>query len=134
MRSLPRFSVENPILANLLMMALIVGGGFSALTLVREMFPESRPNQILITTAYPGASPAEVEEGITLKIEEAIKDVEGVEEIEATITEGSSRILVELESGFDDIEQALRDVENAVDSIPREDFPEDALFLDFGNV
>ena len=127
MTSLPRFSVENPILANLLTMALVVGGGYSALTLVREMFPESRPNQIMITTAYPGASPAEVEQGIALKIEEAIKDVEGVEKIEATITEGSSRILIELESGFDDIEQALRDVENAVDSIPREDFPEDAL-------
>lgn len=127
MTSLPRFSVENPILANLLMMALIVGGTYSGLTLVREMFPESRPNQIMVTTSYPGASPAEVEEGITLKIEEAIKDVDGVEKVEATITEGSSRIMVELESGFDDIEQALRDVENAVDSIPREDFPEEAL-------
>ena len=59
MTSLPRFSVNNPVLVNLAMMAVIIGGVFSYLTLIREMFPESRPDRILIMTPYPGATPAE---------------------------------------------------------------------------
>jgi HAE1 family hydrophobic/amphiphilic exporter-1 len=125
--SLPRFSVNNPVLVNLAMMAVLIGGVFSYLTLIREMFPESRPDRILIVTPYPGATPAEVEKGITRKIEEQIKDVEGIEKIESSISEGSSRIYVELRSDFDDMDQALRDIENAVDAIPRDDFPEEAL-------
>ncbi len=127
MTSLPRFSVNNPVLINLFMMTILVGGVYGGLTLVREMFPESRPNQILITTAYPGATPAEVEKGITLKIEEQIKNIEGVETVRSVISEGLSMILVEMESGFEAMDRAVNDVESAIDSIPSEDFPEDAL-------
>ncbi len=127
MTSLPQFSVDNRVLVNLFMVTILVGGVYSGLTLVREMFPESRPNRILITTAYPGATPAEVEKGITLKLEEQIKDIEGVEKIRSIITEGSSVIVVELRSGFDKIDRAVNDVESAIDAIPPEDFPEEAL-------
>lgn len=127
MTSLPRFSVENPILVNLAMMALLVAGAFSGLTLVREMFPESRPNRVLVTTQYPGATPAETEKGITLKIEEKIKDVDGVESLFSKINEGSSTIVAELESGFDDVDQAVTDIKSAIDTIPSEDFPAEAL-------
>ncbi|RJP30822.1 MAG: efflux RND transporter permease subunit [Phycisphaerales bacterium] len=126
MTSLPRLSVRNRVVVNLLMWGVLAGGGYSALTLVREMFPESRPNLVLITTPYPGATPSEVEKGITLKIEEQIKDVEHVEKIESTIREGLSTIVVELESGFDDINQVVDDVKARIDSIPREDFPREA--------
>ncbi len=126
MKSLPRLSVGNPVVVNLLMWGILAGGAYSAMTLVREMFPESRPNLVLITTPYPGATPSEVEKGITLKIEEQIKDVEHVEKIESTIREGLSTIAVELESGFDDINQVVDDVKAEIDAIPRDDFPEEA--------
>ena len=127
MTSLPRFSVHNPVLVNIAMMALLVGGVATGLTLTREMFPEFSPNRIVITTPYPGASPSEVEKGITLKIEEAIKSIEGIEKIESLITEGRSTITAKMRSGFDEIDQAVDDVKAAVDSIPRDDFPEEAL-------
>jgi len=127
MTSLPRFSVHNPVLVNLFMMAVLVGGVYSGLTLVREMFPDSTPNRVSITTSYPGATPAEVEKGITLKIEEKIKDVDGVDEILSTITEGRSGIMVKLESGFDAVDQAVNDIKAAIDTIPEADFPEEAL-------
>ncbi len=126
MTFLPHFSVRNPILVNLVMVMVFVGGAYSGLTIVREMFPESRPNRVLIATGYPGATPLEVEKGITIKIEEKVKDVAGVENLLSTITEGNSRILVELESGFNDIDQAVNDVKAAVDLILPEDFPEEA--------
>ncbi len=127
MTSLPRFSVANPVVVNLAMVTILVGGAFAALTLVREMFPESRPNRVMISTEYPGASPTEVEKGITLKIEEKIKDVDRVEKIESTVTEGRSTILVEMESGFEDIDQAVNDIKAAIDTIDTADFPEEAL-------
>ena len=127
MTSIPRFSVNNPVLVNLFMATLLIGGTYSGLTLVREMFPESRPNRIIITTLYPGATPAEVEKGITLTIEEQIKEIQGVEKITSSITEGRSVISVELRSGFDAVDQAVNDVKAAVDSIPPEDFPAEAL-------
>lgn len=127
MKSLPRFSVENPVIVNLVMFAILLGGLWSGLTLIREMFPESRPDRITINTAYPGATPQEIEKGITLKIEEAIKDIDGIDKIVSTVNEGSSTVIAELRTDFDDIDEALREVKNAVDSIPREDFPEEAL-------
>ncbi len=126
MRSLPKLSVQNPILVNLLMYAIIVGGAYSAFTLVREMFPEIRPKQVMISTPYPGASPAEVEKGITIKIEEQIKNIQGIETIESTIREGVSVIMAKLYNDFDDVDRVVTDIKNAVDSIPRDDFPQEA--------
>lgn len=127
MTSLPRFSVNNPVLVNLLMVSTLVGGVYCGLTMVRELFPESRPNRIMITTSYPGATPSEVEKGITLKIEEKVKNVDGVEKMLSTINEGSSMILIEMESGFENIDQAVNDVKAAIDSIDQDDFPEESL-------
>ena len=126
MTSIPRFSVENPVLVGVLMMAILVGGVFGGLTLVREMFPESRPKQVLISTTYPGATPAEVEKGISLRLEEAIKDVEHIDRIETQVMEGLSAIIVEMTSDVKDIDQAVNDFKAAVDAIPRDELPEEA--------
>ncbi len=127
MKFASRWSVDNPLLVNLFTLTLLVGGAYAGLRMIREMFPEARPDRILIVTPYPGATPSEIEKGITRKIEEQIKDVDGVETIESAVSEGMSRIFVELESGYADIQKAVRDIENAIDSIPQEDFPEEAL-------
>jgi len=126
MRSLPRFSVENPVLVNMLMFAILIGGTYCGLTLVREMFPESRPTQVVITTPYPGATPLEVEKGITLKIEEAIKDLEDIEKIESQIIEGLSAVFITMTSEAKDIDQVVNDFKAAVDAIPRDELPEEA--------
>ncbi len=125
MTSLPKFSVENPVLVGVLMTTILVGGVYSGLTLVREMFPESRPSQVAITTAYPGAAPEEVEKGVSLKIEEAIKDVEDIEKIETQITEGMSTVRVTMISAAKDIDLVVNDFKAAVDAIPRDELPDD---------
>ena len=126
MTSLPRFSVNNPVLVNLGMFGLIVAGIYSTLTLVREMFPESSPDQVQVRTLYPGASPAEVEKGISTKIEEVIKDVDGVEEMRTTNGEGVSSISAVLYNDVDDVDQVVTDIKAAIDTIPRDEFPEEA--------
>lgn len=126
MTSLPSFSVRNPVLVNLVMISLIVGGIYCAFTLVREMFPESNPDRVMITTLYPGATPAEIEKGISSKIEEVIKDIEDIEELRTTNAEGVSMISAVLYNDVEDIDQSVIDVKTAIDTIPRDEFPEDA--------
>lgn len=124
--SLSRFSVQNPVIVNLLMVATIVAGVASGVTLVREMFPETTPNQVRVRTLYPGATPVEVENGISAKIEEVIKDVDGVEEIRTTDSEGVSLVIAMLYNDVEDVDQVVTDVKAAIDTIPRDEFPEEA--------
>lgn len=126
MTSLPRFSVNNPVIVNLLMVAVTVAGVYASVVMVREMFPETTPNQVRVTTIYPGATPSEVEKGISSKIEEIIKDVDGVEELQTTNSEGISSIAAVLYSDVDDVDQVVTDIKSAIDTIPRDEFPEDA--------
>ncbi|MBN1343166.1 MAG: efflux RND transporter permease subunit [Phycisphaerae bacterium] len=124
MRSLLKFSVDNPVLINLLMIGLIGLGIYSSLVITREMFPEFRPNEIQIATVYPGATPTEIEKGITIKIEEEVREIDGVDTYESQIVEGISTVRVELLESVEDISVALNDVKGAVDAI--QDLPEDA--------
>lgn len=126
MTSLPKFSVDNPVLVGVLMTTILVGGVFSALTLVRELFPETRPDAVMIATPYPGATPAEVEKGISRKIEEEIKDIEHIEKVETSITEGLSSILVTMTNDAKDIDLVVNDFKAVVDAIPRDELPTEA--------
>ncbi len=122
--SLPRFSVRNPVLVNLLMLVIIAAGMVSALTLTREMFPESRPEKLMITTIYPGVSPQEIEKVLTIKIEEAVRDVEGVDKVDSTVIEGMSATRLSLIPGTRNVDRVLQEVKAEIDAI--EDLPVDA--------
>lgn len=122
--SLPRFSVRNPVLVNLLMLVIIAAGTISALTLTREMFPESRPEKLMITTIYPGVSPQEIEKVLTIKIEEAVRDVEGVDKVDSTVIEGMSATRLSLMPGIRNVDRVLQEVKAEIDAI--DDLPIDA--------
>ncbi len=124
MKSLLRFSVNNPVLVNLIMVSLLGLGGYSALIITREMFPEYRPNEIQVATVYPGATPVEIEKGITIKIEEEIREIDGVDTYTSQVIEGLSTIRIELLENVDDATVPLNDVKGAVDAI--QDLPEEA--------
>jgi len=126
MKSVARLSVENPVLVNIVVLAILVGGVYAGLTLVREMFPESRPNAVVIVAPYPGATPLEVEKGLALRIEEAIKDIEDIDKIVTEISEGRCIIKVEMTHDVSDIDQAVTDFKAAIDAIPRDELPEEA--------
>ncbi|UCF56165.1 MAG: efflux RND transporter permease subunit, partial [Deltaproteobacteria bacterium] len=118
-----RFFVRNSVFVNLLMIVILVSGGFIYLTISREIFPEFSLDSISITTAYPGASPQEVEKLITMKIEDEIADIDGVDNIYSESQEALSLITIELRSGAN-LDRALNDVSSAIERI--EDLPEDA--------
>ncbi|MBN2495251.1 MAG: efflux RND transporter permease subunit [Deltaproteobacteria bacterium] len=107
---------RNPVAANLVMISLIVGGLMMSFRIRKEVFPEVDLDTVLIQIPYPGASPAEVEQGVLLAVEEAVRPLDGVKRVEASAVEGLASVEVELETGTDR-NKALTDVKNAVDRI-----------------
>lgn len=108
---------RNPVAANLLMLIIIVSGLTSYFGIQKRTFPEFESNMVQVTVPYLGAAPAEVEEGVIIKIEEAIADVEGIKEIRSTAYEGSGVVTIEILTGHDPA-KALDDIKLRVDAIP----------------
>ncbi len=108
---------HNPVAANLLMVILIVGGLYSAVTITKEVQPRIETKMVTVTVPYLGATPRDVEEGVLMKIEEAIQDLEGIREIVATAREGSGTVSVEVDPDYDVLE-VMDNIKSRVDSIP----------------
>ena len=108
--------------ANLLMLVLLIGGFVMAQNIGKDVFPDFELDLVTISLVYPGASPEEVERGTILAVEEAIQDIEGIEEITATAREGSGTVTVEIIEG-EDVSEIAQEIKNAVDRISS--FPED---------
>ncbi|UCF90359.1 MAG: efflux RND transporter permease subunit [Desulfobacterales bacterium] len=123
MKSLGQWSIRNNVTVNLIMIFIIVAGLFTLLKMRREMFPQFALDMIHISVPYPGSSPAEVEEGICIKIEEKIEGIEGISRMISTAREGNGAILVELESGRD-AQKVLDEIKAEVDRI--DTFPDEA--------
>lgn len=115
--------VKNKVAANLLMLIFLIGGFLFAVQIKKEVFPDFTLDMVTVSVAYPGATPAEVEQGIVLAVEDEIRDIEGIKELTATVTEGSAQIVAELEAG-EDRQQVYNEIKQAVDSIVT--FPEEA--------
>lgn len=121
--SLPAFGVRKPVVANLLMFALLFGGVIFGTSIRREFFPQSDPTTVLITAPYPGAAPDEVETALASKIEDALRDLRDVKEINSTVNESVASISVEFESGIN-IDASVADVQREVDAL--QDLPDAA--------
>ena len=108
--------VHNKVAANLLMITIFITGLLSLGKIKTEVFPEFSTDIISISVAYLGAAPEEVEEGVCVKIEEAIQGLEGIKKITSTASEGRGTVSVELVVGYD-IRKLLDDIRSRVDQI-----------------
>ena len=113
---------RNSVAANLLMMIALIGGVIGFFSMQRENNPAATFPGATISMSWPGASPQDVEEQIIVRIEEALSDLDGVEEITATASEGSARVWVEGKSSVDKdwfVDEIERRV-NTVNNLPRD--------------
>ena len=114
---------RNSIAANLFMFILLGGGLWSAFAIQKEVFPESQLDVVEIRVGYPGASPAEVEQGILRPIEGAVRGVDGIQRIDSSAREGRGEVQIELVAGqnrmkaFQDIDQAVSRIRTFPDQI-----------------
>jgi multidrug efflux pump subunit AcrB len=116
MNPLIRWFANNHVAANLLMLLIMAAGLMSALNIKQEVFPEIEMDMISISVPFLGATPAEVEEGVCIRVEEKIQGVDGIKKITSSASEGMGSIMVELERGADK-RKALDDVKAEVDRI-----------------
>ena len=123
MRGLIQFFINRPVWGNAAIVIVLMFGLFSIFTMKRSFFPELEPTQIFVSVFYPGASPSEMEEGVTIKIEQAVKGLDGIEEINSTSSENFAQVNIKAYTDTD-IDELLSDIENSVNSI--NSFPQGA--------
>jgi multidrug efflux pump subunit AcrB len=112
---------RNGVAANLLMGVIIVAGLFTVGSIRKEVFPEFSADTLTVAMPYLGASPEEVEEGVCIRIEEAIEDVDGIKRIRSVANEGSGVVTIELLPGAN-ASKVLDDIKSRIDAI--DTFPE----------
>jgi len=122
--NLPEISIKRPTLIAVLFIILTLGGLFSYTQLGYELIPKFEVNVVTITTVYPGASPSEIENTVTKKVEDAVSSLENIKKIESKSYESLSLVMVQLNSGTD-TDLALNDAQRKVNAILK-DLPEDA--------
>ncbi|MBD3166871.1 AcrB/AcrD/AcrF family protein, partial [bacterium] len=110
------YMVQNHVAANLLMLAFLIGGIITARQVKQEVFPEFTLDMITVQMAYPGATPAEVEDGIIRPIELAVSGVDNIKRIRATASENIGVVNLEVLEGADP-DLVLQDVKSEIDRI-----------------
>jgi len=116
--------VNNPVAANILMIAIIAFGLYAVVKRIPlETFPAFESDVVNIAVVYPGATPKETEEGITIRIEDAIGDLPGIERISSDSAEGRSLVRAEILKQYDTT-KLLNEIKTRINGISS--FPENA--------
>ncbi|MCB1174902.1 MAG: efflux RND transporter permease subunit [Leptospiraceae bacterium] len=124
MRTFIDYFLDRGLFVNLLTFILIVVGGFIAMTMNKEAFPNIDFDIVSISTIYPGASPEEVEKLVTNPIEDMIKEVDGIKEFRSGSLENRSGIIITIDPDVEDTSKVVDDIRSAIDRA--EDLPDDA--------
>ncbi len=122
MNRLIEWFAHNSVTANLLMAAIVILGALSVSSIKVEVFPEASPDIVTVSVVYRGAAPEEVEEGVCVRIEEAVQDIEGIKKITSTAQENIASVMIEVKTGYS-TKDVLDDVKARVDAI--ETFPQE---------
>lgn len=94
MRRIIRLFIERPFYANLSIAVIVVGGLMGLMGMKKSFFPETKPKDIIVSVIYPGASPKEMEEGVTMRVEEALRSIVGIKEINSVSSENVARVTI----------------------------------------
>ena len=116
-------SIKRPTLIVVLFTILTLGGLYSYSNLSYELIPKFEINVVTISTVYPGASPGEVENTVTKKIEDAVSSLENVKKVESKSVESLSIVMVTLEADAD-ADYSLNDAQRKINAIEK-DLPDD---------
>ncbi|MDR2734738.1 MAG: efflux RND transporter permease subunit [Spirochaetota bacterium] len=109
-----RYFAQRHMLANFITIAVFLGAVVAWQKTAKEEMPNYELNFISVRTAYPGASPEDVEQLVTKRLERELKGIDGVYSIRSTSTSGSSQITIEFAPGYDNMNGALNDIRNQI--------------------
>jgi len=124
-RNISAWSIRNPVVPLVLFAGLLIAGIVAFMQMDVNNNPDIDFPAVNISIVQPGAAPAEIETQITQRVESAVRSLNGVDEINATASEGNTNVFVQFQIGVSP-DQAVNDVKNAVDQI-RSDLPDGIL-------
>lgn len=107
---------ENHVASNLLMLAILFAGIISVPSIRQTVFPDFDTRYVSATIVYPGAAPVDLEKAVTIRVEEEIQDLEGIEELTSSANEGATNIIIELIDNADTA-VAVAEIEARIDGI-----------------
>jgi multidrug efflux pump len=119
---LPRVSIQRPVLASMMSLAIVVFGVISLMRLPVRELPDIDPPIVSVTTIYPGANAAVIETEVTERLEEAVNNIEGIKTLSSQSREQVSNITIEFDLSRD-IDMAAQDVRDRVSRV-RGNLPE----------
>ncbi len=111
---------NNPVAANMMVLLVVLVGYFSLKGAKQEVFPEVRLDIVVVTLTYPGASPDEVEQGVTLPAEEAIREVDGIKRVTSQSGENGAILIIELllDANTDEVRSRIQAAIDRVSTFP----------------
>ena len=114
--------IHNPVASNLLMMILLISGLLALPNIHQEEFPNIEIDAVQVKVPYLGAAPAEVEEAVCVRVEEAVEGTEGVDRIRSTASEGFCSVVIELVDGVNKskVSNNIKSKVDAIDGFPSE--------------
>ena len=108
--------VKYPFYGKMLIVLMLLLGGISLMNMRKATYPLVESKDISVSVSYPGATPKEMDEGITALVENSIRGISGIKEFSSQSREGSATIKITALHGYD-MDELLSDVKNAVDGI-----------------
>ena len=121
--NIAELSIKRPTLIVVIFTVLTFLGLVSYFSLNYELLPKYSQPVLVVVTNYPGASPSEVENSVTKKIEDAISSLEDIDNIQSTSYEGASVVVIIFKSSADmdrALENATRKVSNMEYLLPKD--------------
>jgi len=128
-RGLIAWFVENKVAANLLMLTILLSGLYAMNHVPVESSPQYERKRLFVKASYPGATPSDMEESVTSRIEEAIFDLAGITDLSSTASSGSASVTMKVDDGFE-YREVLDDVKARVEMI--RNFPDDMEIPEVG--
>ncbi|MGQ5523676.1 efflux RND transporter permease subunit [Chitinimonas sp. PSY-7] len=114
-----RISIQNPVFATMMMVALVVLGLFAYQRLPIEEMPDIEFPFAIVVTSYPGASPEIIESEISRRVEEKLSTISGLKNLTSDSYSGQSIVVAEFELDTN-VDQAMKDVREKVDEAKAE--------------
>ena len=109
------YLIKQKLIVNLLVIMILLAGLFSIMTLNREVVPETAFDMVTITTIYPGASPNDVEELISIPIEKNLRRVANLDKVRSYNVESTSQIVVFIEDAAPNKKDIIQDIKDTVE-------------------
>lgn len=116
MRNLIKYFIKYPIASNVIMLLIIIFGTMGLSNLRKTFFPERTSKLITVQAVYPGASPLEIEQMVTLKIEDNLDGITGIKRVTSKSSENTSNVTIEINNDANN-QFVLQDIKNAIDRI-----------------